>query len=81
MSGWFKFPGEDYQGEPKVNVEWTGPGWYCTTRTFPGSEIYTTFKISPEDGEDLTRQDHRDRASRSLGGVIQLYSEQPADQP
>lgn len=76
-TGFFKFPGEDYQGEPITEMKWEGPGWYCTTRTFPCSDIYTTFKIEPDESEDLSRQDHRGRASKSLGGPIQYYSEQP----
>lgn len=72
-TGWFKFPGEDYQGNPIVAIEWEGPGWYCTTRTFPGSEVYKTWNTH----EDLSDQLDRDAAARSYGGSIRYYSEQP----
>ena len=73
MTGWFKFPDEDII-ENRVDLKWEGPGWYCTTRIFPGSELYHTWYIPDQDGLDDSNE--RDRASRSYGGTVQYLSDQ-----
>lgn len=77
---WFKFPDENIK-KNQVELDWQGEGWYCTTRVFPGSELYREWRIddaiTPD--TDLNRQDHRDEVGRSFGGPLRYLASKPAE--
>lgn len=59
------------------STEWEGSGWYITTRRFPGTETYVTWRVDPYHG-DMRDVIQRNNAERSLGGSIRYLKEEPA---
>lgn len=70
----FRIPGEVYQGESHTETIWEGPGWYCTTRTWPGSDLYRQWKVSSDPDSNLKYADTRNSCERSYGGPIRWLS-------
>ena len=68
-----KWPSFQDNTPPTFEIQWEGPGWYCTTQH---QGHFITWRIPDQEGLDDLQE--RDRASRSYGGPITYYEAPPA---